>query len=75
MPSRILGLVCEPFTIATLPDLTKVIFKINLAFLYRDRSEYESILQLNQIKAFSIVVENCVKRHLVLNGSSGEHSC
>ena len=41
-----LELVNEEFTLATLPDKSKVVFAINQAFLDRDPLQTEALLQL-----------------------------
>ena len=44
MTSSKLELVNEAYTLVTLPNNTKVIFKINQAFLDRDLSQIEALL-------------------------------
>ena len=54
----------ESFTLVTLPNKSKVIFQINQAFLDRDPLQTEALLQPHQMRAFSLVVDDCAKRHM-----------
>ena len=66
-----LELINEAFTLATLPDKSKVIFQINQAFLDRDPLQTEALLQPHQMRAFDLVVYDCAQRNMGTNRSPG----
>ena len=66
-----LELVSEAYTLVTLSDNSKVIFKINQDFLDKDPDQYETLLQPHQMRAFGIVVDNCASRHVSSDGDPG----
>ena len=71
MASSKLELVNEAYNLVTLPNNTKLIFKINLAFLDRGSNQAESLLQPRQTRAFSVIVDDCAKRQLAASGKLG----
>ena len=71
MTSSKLELVNEAYTVVTLPNNTKVIFKINQAFLDRDLNQTEELLQPHQAKSFGVIVDDCAKIHLATYGKPG----
>ena len=64
MSSSSLELVSEAFTLVTIDEDTKYIFKINQAFLDRDPTQSESLTQPHQMRAFGVIVDDCAKSHL-----------
>ena len=71
MRSSHLQLVNCAFTLVTLPDNSKVIFKLNQCFLDSDPSQSEALLQPHQARAFGVVVDDCSNRHLGKDGKPG----
>ena len=71
MHSSQLELVSDAFTLVTLPDNSKVIFRINQCFLDRDPSQTEALLQPHQARAFGVIVDDCVSCHLGVDGNRG----
>ena len=71
MSSSNLELVNEAYTLATLCDSTKVLFKINQCFLDRDPMQTEALLQPHQMRAYGVVVDDCAKCHISTNGQAG----
>ena len=71
MQSSNLELVSEAYTLVTLSDNSKVIFKINQAFLDKDPAQSEALLQPHQMRAFGVVVDDCASRHVSSNGDPG----
>ena len=68
MNSSELELVTEVFTIATLPNNTKVIFQINQICLDKYPLQTEVFLQLHQVRSFGLVVDDYESRYLALSG-------
>ena len=66
-----LELLNESFTLATLPNKSKVVFQINQAFLDRDPLKTEALLQPHQMRAFGLVVDDCAHRHISKDGIPG----
>ena len=66
-----LELVNESFTLATLPNKGKAIFQINQAFLDRYPLQTEALLQPHQMRAFGLVVDDCVHIHMGKDGKPG----
>ena len=64
MKSTKLDLDNYSYTLVTLPNNVKVIFKINQAFLVNDPTQTEALLQPHQVRAFGIIVDDCASRHL-----------
>ena len=71
MSSSNLELVNEAYTLATLCDSTKVLFKINQCLLDRDPMQTEALLQPHQMRAYGVVVDDCAKCHISTNGQAG----
>ena len=63
-------LVNKAYNSVTFSNNTKVIFKINQAFLDRYCDQTEALLQPHQARALGIIVDDCAKRHIV---TSGQH--
>ena len=72
-PSR-LELVNEAYTLATLPDNSKVIFLLNQCFLDRDSSQNEALLQPHQARSFGVRIDDCASCHLRADGEPGTQS-
>ena len=70
MPSKTSKLLNNAYTLATMPDITKVIFKINQVFLDRNPSQNETLLQPHQVRAFCIVVDDCAVIHIRTGGTA-----
>ena len=71
MPSSKLELVNNAYTLATIPNHAKVIFKINQVFLDRDLNQTEALLQPHQARDFGVIVDDCAKRHLTISWKPG----
>ena len=71
MAASKLELSNEEYTLVTLPNNTKVIFKINQAFLYRDSNQTEALLRPHQDRAVGSIVDDCAKRQLATSGKPG----
>ena len=71
MKSSQLELVSDAFTLVTLPDNLRIIFKINQCFLNRDPSQSEVLLQPHQARAFGVLVDDCASCHTGVNGERG----
>lgn len=71
MTSSNLELVNDTYTLATLPDNTKVIFLLHQCFLDRNPSQTEALLQPNQVRAHNIVVDDCAACHVGCDGQHG----
>ena len=70
MGSTNLELVSTVYTLVTLENNTKVIFKINQAFLDGDPDQTEALFQPHQMRSFG-GVDDCAKRHLSPSGEPG----
>ena len=64
MSSSNLELVSEAFTLVTIDEDKKYIFKTNQAFVDRDPTQSESLIQPHQMRAFGVIVDDCAKSHL-----------
>ena len=64
MSSSNLELVSEAFTLVTIDEIKKYIFKTNQAFVDRDPTQSESLIQPHQMRAFGVIVDDCAKSHL-----------
>ena len=71
MKSTNLELVNEAFTLVSMPDGGKFIFKINQAFLDKNPQQSEALLQPHQARAFGVIVDDCACRHLAPSGNPG----
>ena len=71
MGSTNLELVSNTYTLVTLVNNTKVIFKVNQAFLDRNLDQTEALIQPHQMRSFGVVVDDCTKRHLSPSGKPG----
>ena len=71
MISKKLELVNDAYTLVTIPKNVKVIFKINQAFLDKDPTQKDALLQPHQVRSFGIIVDGCAIRHLSTSGSPG----
>ena len=67
-----LELVSDTFTLVTLPDSSRVIFKLNQCSLDRDPSQTEALLQPHQERTFDVIVDDCVSCHLGIAGNRGD---
>ena len=66
-----LELVNDYYTLVTLPNDVKVIFKTCQEFLYQDPDQAYALLQLHQVWDFGIIEDDCTSRHLSTSGSPG----
>ena len=66
-----LELVDEAYTLATMEDGQKVIFRVNQAFCDTDPSQREALLATHQVRDNGISLDNCAKRHIHVNGRPG----
>ena len=64
MGSIHLEIVSNAYTLVTLNNNKKFIFKINYLFLDRDPNQTEALLQPHQIRSFGVVVDDCASYHL-----------
>ena len=64
MSSLSLELISDAYTIVTIDERKKYIFKINQTFLDRDASQTEALIQLHQMRTFYVIVDDCEKNHL-----------
>ena len=71
MNTSSLELVNETFTLAKLPEKSKVIFQIDQEFLDRDPLQAKALLQHHQMRVFGLVADDCTHRHMGKNGNSG----
>ena len=71
MNSKSFKLVNEVFTLATLPNNSKIIFQINQAFLDRNPLQTEALLQPHHARYVGIIVDDCAKRHISSSGEPG----
>ena len=71
MGSTNLELVSTVYTLVTLENNTKVIFKINQAFLDGDPDQTEALFQPHQMRSFGIGVDDCTKRHMIPSDKIG----
>ena len=71
MKSTNLELVNEAFTLVSMPDGGKIIFKINQAFLDKNPQQSEALLQPHQARAFGVIVNDCASRYLAPSSNPG----
>ena len=71
MGSTNIELVSSAYTLVALEHNFKVIFKINQVFLDRDPGQTEALIQSQQMRSFSIGVDDCAKRYLTPSGKPG----
>ena len=71
MHSSKLELVSEAFTLVTLEDNSKILFKMNQCFLDTDPSQTEALMQPHQARSFGIMVDDCARCHIGANGLAG----
>ena len=65
-------LMSDAYTLVTLRDNNKVLFKINQCFLDRYPNQTEALLQPHKMQAFGVVVDDCASCHLVPSLKSGD---
>ena len=64
MKSTTLELVNEVFTLVTINENKKYIFKLNQVFLDRKQLQKEALIQPHQMRAFGLIVDDCARSHL-----------
>ena len=64
MAATNLELVSDAYTLVTLRNNSKVLFKLNQCFLDRNPKQTEALLQPHQMRAFGVVVDDCASCHL-----------
>ena len=63
-----LELVNDYYTVVMLTSIKLVILKINQCLLDKEPSQYESLLQPHQTRAFGCIVNNVAQRHPEMDG-------
>ena len=64
MKSTKLELGNDTYTLVTLPNNVKIIFKITQSFLDNDPTQTDALLQPHQVRAFGTVINDCTSTHL-----------
>ena len=70
--SRPLELVNDAYTLASLSNGEKVIFKINQALAETNPNQKEALLAQHQVRDHGVILDSCAKRHIADQfGNSG----
>ena len=72
MNSEPLELVNNAYTLATLNNGNKFIFKINQCLCDKDPHAHEALLQPHQARHHGVLIDDVAKRHLSINGECGK---
>ena len=64
MKSNTLELVSDDYTLVTINEHKKFVFKLNQVFLDRNPLQREALLQPHQMRAFGVMVDDCSRSHL-----------
>ena len=64
MKSTTLELASDAYTLVTINEHKKFVFKFNQVFLDRNPLQSKALLQPHQMRAFSVMVDDCSRSHL-----------
>ena len=66
-----LELVDDAYTLATLEDSRKVVFKINQCLCDTDPLATEALLQPHQVRHHGVIIDDVSRKHLSITGEPG----